>query len=103
MPAEVVWTQPSLESLEEAVLRIRQERPHAADRFQQLVHETVDRLIDFPLIGAECDIPNVPRIRELFCSPYRIFYRYFEARNSVHVLLLWHSSRDDPTRADLLG
>ena len=103
MPAEIEWTRPCLGSLEQAVLRIRRERPQAADRFHRLVHETVDQLADFPLMGAESEIPNVNHIRELFCSPYRIFYRYFEVRNSIHVLLLWHSSRDDPTRVDLLG
>lgn len=103
MAFTLIWTPNSLAVLEQIVRNIASDRPNAAERFRFHAHEMVDRLIDMPLLGSVLDSRKTPQLRELLCDPYRIIYRVNEVRKTVHIVTLWHSSRDEPTRADLLA
>jgi plasmid stabilization system protein ParE len=100
---KIIWTESGIYALEQILDYFAHERPNIVAEVRGRVHATVDQLIQFPLMGAKTDIENAPSLRELYCHPYRIFYRVSDRRQEVHVVNLWHAARDEPTRADLLG
>ena len=103
MAYEITWTRIGLESLEHAVRRIATDKPFAAETFRESVNLTVDPLALFPQLGQTFEAEGIANLRELFCEPYRIYYRVLASKSSVQILLLWHASREDPSRADLLS
>mgnify|MGYP001081618262 CR=1 FL=1 len=73
--AEIVWTDPALDQLEEIADYIALDKPEAAAGLVERIFSTVDRLGQFPDSG-----PVPPEIsgsiyREIFVRPCRIFYR----------------------------
>lgn len=88
--AQVVWTQPALEQLDEIAEYITLDNPKAASFLVQEVFENVDHLELFPEYGREP--PELPDsvYREVVCSPCRIFYRKDE--NDIIIL---HAMRDE--------
>jgi len=73
--AEVVWTDPALDQLEEIAEYIALDKPRAASRFMKKVFSTVDRLERFPQSGRVP--PELPGsiYRELCVNPCRVIYR----------------------------
>ncbi len=73
--AEVVWTNPALDQLEEIAEYIALDKPEAASRLMTVIFSTVDRLERFPDSGhVPSELPN-SIYRELCIGPCRIFYR----------------------------
>lgn len=73
--AEIIWTSPALDQLEEVAEYIALDNPGAASGLVQKVFSTVDRLGRFPDSGHEpAELPN-SIYRELYVKPCRIFYR----------------------------
>ena len=103
MDYDVIWTQTGSELLERAVRFIAIDRPQTADVFRSRAIGAVERLKQLPHLGPVLEAVPSRTVREVFCDPYRIFYRVFDSRRAVHIISLWHSSREEPTRADLLG
>jgi len=74
--AEIIWTDPALDQLEEIADYIALDKPEAAAGFVRRVFATVDRLEQFPDSGhVPSEIPN-SIYREVLVSPCRIFYRH---------------------------
>ena len=74
--AEIVWTNPALDQLEEIAEYIALDKPEAASRLVKEIFSTVDRLEQFPDSGhLPSELPN-SIYRELYVKPCRIFYRH---------------------------
>lgn len=88
--AEIVWTDPALDQLEEIADHIALDKPEAAAGLVKRIFSTVDRLGRFPDSGhVPPEIPN-SIYREVFVRPCRIFYRQ---ENSV--VLIVHVMREE--------
>lgn len=73
--AEIVWTNPALQQLDELAHYIALDKPDAARALVSKVVEAVGRLAEFPLSGrAPDELPNSV-YREIVVPPCRVFYR----------------------------
>jgi len=73
--AEIAWTDPALEQLEEIAQYIALDKPEAASAFVKRIFSAVDRLGLFPDSGhVPTELPS-SIYRELYVRPCRIFYR----------------------------
>ena len=88
--AEIIWTEPALDQLDDIAEYIALDNPEAASQLVVKVFQKVDRLEQFPNSGREP--PELPDsiYREVVCSPCRILYR-FEGKN----VLILHVIRDE--------
>lgn len=78
--AEIVWTHPALEQLDELAHYIALDKPDAARALVSKVVEAVGRLAEFPLSGRVPDeLPNSV-YREVVVPPCRVFYRPAEGK-----------------------
>lgn len=88
--AEIVWTDPALDQLEEVAEYIALDKPEAASGFMKKVFSTVDRLEQFPDSGhVPPEVPNSV-CRELYVRPCRIFYR-----READLVLILHVMREE--------
>ncbi|MDQ7987634.1 type II toxin-antitoxin system RelE/ParE family toxin [Pseudomonas sp. G34] len=77
--AEIVWTTPALEQLDDLAQYIALDKPDAARALVTKVVEAVGRLTEFPLSGrAPDELPNSV-YREIVVPPCRVFYRVSDA------------------------
>ncbi len=73
--AEIVWTDPAIDQLEEIADYIALDKPGAASGLVKTLFSTVERLQQFPDSGhVPPELPN-SIYRELYVRPCRIFYR----------------------------
>jgi toxin ParE1/3/4 len=88
--AEVIWTDPALDQLEEIAEYVALDKPHAASNLVKAIFSSVDRLELFPQSGHEP--PELPDsiYRELYVRPCRIFYR-----NEDGLVLILHVMREE--------
>ena len=88
--AQVIWTDPALDQLEEIAEYIALDKPDAASNLVQAIFSSVDRLELFPQSGHEP--PELPDsiYRELYVGPCRVFYR-----NEDDVVLILHVMREE--------
>ena len=102
MAWKVIWTRRGGLSLEEAYEYVAADDPDAADKLLAGIFESVDLLERFPFIGARYERRGRrTSYREIQHRMYRIFYRVDERQEEVHVILIWHGSRDEPSFSDL--
>ena len=74
--AQLIWTEPALDDLDDLAGYITMDNPLAASRLVQKVIENVGRLEQFPHSGKKPqELPETP-YREIVVSPCRIFYRF---------------------------
>lgn len=97
--AEVIWTEPALQQLDDIAEYIALDNTAAASHLVQDVFEKIERLEDFPQSGRiPPELPNSV-YREIVVPPCRIFYREYEKR--VFVLYVMREERQ--LRAFMLG
>ena len=73
--AQLIWTEPALDDLDDLAGYIAMDNPMAASRLVQKVIENAGRLERFPHSGKRPDeLPGTP-YREMVVSPCRIFHR----------------------------
>jgi len=73
--AEIVWTDPALDQLEDIAEYIVLDKPDAASGLVKIIFSAVERLEQFPNSGhVPSELPN-SIYRELYVRPCRIFYR----------------------------
>tara|TARA_R110002110_G_scaffold415283_1_gene649055 strand:- start:93 stop:404 length:312 start_codon:yes stop_codon:yes gene_type:complete len=88
--AQVIWTDPALDQLEEIAEYIAFDKPDAASNLVKAIFSNVERLELFPESGHEpSELPN-SIYRELYVRPCRIFYR-----NEHDVVLILHVMREE--------
>jgi len=85
--AEIIWTDPALDQLEEIAEYIALDKPVAASGLVKTIFSTVERLEQFPESGhVPPELPNSIYL-ELYVRPCRIFYRQDgDAALIVHVM-----------------
>jgi len=88
--AEIIWTEPALDQLDEIAEYIALDKPGAASTLLKTIFSTVDRLEQFPDSGhVPAELPD-SIYRELYVRPCRIFYR-----NEDDVVLILHVMREE--------
>lgn len=97
--AQIKWTEPALNDLDEIAEYIALDKPGAAKNLVKEVFKSVKILKQFPESG-RCP-PEIPQTgyRELIVGPCRIFYRIEKKR--VYILYVMRSERE--LRKFLLG
>ena len=73
--AQIKWTEPALNDLNEIAEYIALDKPAAAKKLVKNVFKTIKRLKDFPESGKKpSELPKT-NYREVIVGPCRIFYR----------------------------
>lgn len=90
--AQIKWTEPALNDLDEIAEYIALDKPSAAKNLVQEVFKSVKLLTKFPQSGRIP--PELPAsdYRELVVGPCRIFYRI--EKNKVFILYVMRSERE---------
>jgi toxin ParE1/3/4 len=89
--AQIKWTEPALNDLDEIAEYIALDKPSAAKKLVQDVFNAVKRLKKFPESGKLPDELTGTHYREVVVGPCRIFYR--QERNKVYILYVMRSER----------
>ncbi len=89
--AQIKWSEPALEDLNEIADYIALDKPSAAKKLVQEVFKSVKRLKDFPESGKVPVELEDSRYREIIVGPCRVFYRV--EGNIVFVLYVMRSER----------
>ena len=89
--AQIIWTDPALEDLNEIAEYIALDKSSAARNLVREVFSKVKRLEDFPNSGRKPPELNKTRYRELIFPPCRVFYRIEEEK--VFILYVMRSER----------
>ncbi len=90
--AEVVWTMPALDDLNDIVEYISRDSRVYAERFATRVLEAARRLEDFPYSGRLVPEFKEENIREVIYGSYRIIY--IVRGNTSYITAVIHGSRD---------
>ncbi len=97
--AEIVWSDPALDQLDDIAEYIAIDKPEAAARLVKKVFASVARLEAFPQSGhTPPEIPN-SIYRELYVKPCRVFYR--QENKTVFIIHVMREERQ--LRRMLLG
>lgn len=90
--AEIIWTEPALNDLDEIAEYIAISNPVAAKKLVQTIFQKIQLLEQFPESGKIAEeIPDL-NYRELFIKPCRVFYK--AEPNSVYILHILRQERD---------
>lgn len=91
--AQIVWTEPALQDLDEIAEYIALDNYSAAQNLVEQVFARVDQLHEFPESGRKPpELPKSSRYYEVIVGPCRIFYRIDD--NKLYVLYIMCSERD---------
>src|SRR4051812_10067252 len=96
MDYKIVFSEPSIEDLENIVRFIAKDNPQAAARFGAKLIESVRNLSAFPRLGRVVPEKNDENIRELVFKSYRIFCRVKEDSHTIEIARFWHAARGEP-------
>jgi len=96
--AEVIWTEPTLQELNDIAEYIALDNPDAANHLVESVLNATERLEDFPRSGRMPPELAQTVYREVLVPPCRIFYREEESR----VLILYVMKEEQQLRAYIL-
>ena len=89
--AQVIWTEPALQDLNEIAEFIALDKISAANKLVQKVFSTTERLDKFPKYGRKPPELENSRYLELIVNPCRIFYRL--EKEKVFILYVMRSER----------
>ncbi len=90
--AQVIWTEPALDNLDEIAEYIALSNPIAANELVQRVFSVVDRLEQFPESGRIPDEIREFTYREVVVNPCRVFYKH--KGEDVYILYILRQERD---------
>lgn len=90
--AQIIWTEPALDNLNDIAEYIAVSNESAAKQFVQTVFDKVERLEQFPDSGRiPAEIANL-NYREVVVNPCRVFYKADE--ETVYILHVLRQERD---------
>ena len=89
--AQVIWTEPALQDLNEIAEFIALDKISAANKLVQKVFSTTERLEKFPKSGRKPPELENSRYLELIVNPCRIFYRL--EKQKAFILYVMRSER----------
>lgn len=90
--AEIIWTEPALDDLDEIAEYIALDKLSAAENLVRKVFEKVDRLSVSPNSGRKVPELTPSKYKEVIVGPCRIFYRVSE--DAVYILHVMRVERD---------
>ena len=90
----------ALESYSQALTRLHDLNPLAAQHFAERVSKTLRRLGTFPRSGHFVPEYATLPIRQVLVEPYRFFYCIDERRTLVLIVSVWHGAQL-PAQPDL--
>ncbi len=90
--AQVIWTKPALDNLDEIAEFIALSNPEAAANLVRRVFNGVDRLEQFPESGKIPIEIEEFKYREVVINPPRIFYKQQETH--LYILFVLRQERD---------
>lgn len=90
--AQVIWTEPALENLNELAEYIALSNPQAARVLVKNIFTTVNRLEVFPLSGRIPEELKAFTYREVIVNPCRIFYKI--QNDKIYILFVLRQERD---------
>lgn len=90
--AEIVWTEPALDDLDEIAEYIALDKLSAAENLVRKVFEKVDRLSGLPNSSRKVPELTPSKYKEVIVGPCRIFYRVSE--DAVYILHVMRVERD---------
>jgi toxin ParE1/3/4 len=90
--AEIIWTEPALDDLDQIAEYIALDKLSAAQDLVRKVFEKVDRLSNSPNSGRKVPELTPSKYKEVFIGPCRIFYRVSE--EAVYILHVMRVERD---------
>jgi len=90
--AQVIWTEPALQDLNEIAEYIAIDKISAANKLIQKVFSCTDHLEKFPKSGRKPPELKNSRYLELIVNPCRIFYRI--DKNKIYILYVMRSERN---------
>ena len=89
--AQVIWTEPALQDLNEIAEYIALDKVSAAKKLVQNIFSSTDRLEKFPKTGRKVPELLDSRYLELIVNPCRIYYRI--EKNKIYILYVMRSER----------
>lgn len=89
--AQVIWTEPALQDLNEIAEFIALDKISAANKLVQIIFSSTERLKKFPKSGRKPPELENSRYLELIVNPCRIFYRV--EKEKVYILYVMRSER----------
>ena len=90
--AQIIWTEPALNDLNEIAEYIALDKAHAAETLVRSVFRTVQRLKDFPESGKKPEELPETESRGVIAGPCRIFYRVHQ--ESVCILYIMRGEKE---------
>ncbi len=89
--AEIIWTEPALDDLEEIAEYIALDKLNAAQLLVQKVFDRVDLLSQSPNSGRKVPELSRSKYKEVIVGPCRIFYRF--TNGAIYVLHVMRAER----------
>ena len=96
MDYKIIFSEPSIDDLENIVRFIARDNPRAATEFGAKLIQSVRHLAAFPRLGRVVPEQNDENIREIVFKSYRIFYRVKDNTGVVEIARFWHAARGEP-------
>jgi len=96
--AQIIWTEPALNDLDELAEYIALDKPNAAKKLVRTVFTKVERLESFPKSGRKPPELKDSRYREVIVPPCRVFYRI----ENENVLILYVMRSENKLRKFIL-
>ncbi|MEP7729418.1 type II toxin-antitoxin system RelE/ParE family toxin [Marinomonas primoryensis] len=90
--AQIIWTEPALNNLNDIAEYIAVSNPYAARQLVESVFSKVQRLEQFPDSGRIPEEISTLYYREVVVNPCRVFYKV--DNDSVYILHLLRQERD---------
>ncbi len=90
--AEIVWTEPALDDLDEIAEYIALDKLSAAENLVKKIFDRVDRLANSPNSGRKVPELSPSKYKEVSVGPCRIFYRTSE--DTVYILHVMRVERE---------
>jgi len=90
--AEIVWTEPALEDLNEIAEYIALDKLNAAQLLVQNVFRRIDLLSQSPNSGRKVPELSPSKYKEVIVGPCRVFYRYTD--DSIYILHVMKVERE---------
>ncbi len=90
--AEIIWTEPALDDLEEIAEYIALDKLNAAQLLVQKVFDRVDLLSQSLNSGRKVHELSHSKYKEVIVGPCRIFYRF--TRGSIYVMHVMRAERE---------
>jgi len=91
--ARIILTPKSQRQLDEIAEYIGNNSEYYSQKTIARIFKAIDRLVQFPEIGALIPEPNKKKLREIHIYNYRIIYHYKKRKKEIHIVAVIHGMR----------